>query len=138
MDLLLVGLIAVVAVAVVTALAQRLGVAGPLLLVAFGLVVGLLPFVEVPEIPRPDPRRHAPAAPVRRRGATGDRVRRDFTRSRGSPSCSSSSRRSCWAGSSPSCSRCRLRAGVVALGAILSPTDAVATSIAKRLGSRHA
>ena len=32
-------------------LAERLGVAGPLLLVALGLAIGLLPFVEVPEIP---------------------------------------------------------------------------------------
>ncbi|GAA3031034.1 cation:proton antiporter [Microbacterium dextranolyticum] len=50
MDLLLVVLIGVIAVAVVTALAQRLGVAGPLLLVALGLGVGLLPFIHVPEI----------------------------------------------------------------------------------------
>ena len=50
MDLLLVILVAVVAVSIVTALAQRLGVAGPLLLVALGLAVGLLPFVDVPEI----------------------------------------------------------------------------------------
>ena len=50
MDLLLVIVIGVIAVAVVTALAERLGVAGPLLLVALGLAIGLLPFVEVPEI----------------------------------------------------------------------------------------
>lgn len=50
MDLLLVILLGVIAVAVVTALGQRLGVAGPLLLVALGLGVGLLPFVDVPEI----------------------------------------------------------------------------------------
>ena len=50
MDLLLVILIGVVAVAVVTTLAQRLGVAGPLLLVALGLAIGLMPFIDVPEI----------------------------------------------------------------------------------------
>lgn len=50
MDILLILLLGVVAVAVVTALAQRLGVAGPLVLVALGLGIGLLPFVSVPEI----------------------------------------------------------------------------------------
>jgi malate dehydrogenase len=105
MDLLLV-IVAVVAVAVVTALGQRLGVAGPLLLVAFGLVVGLLPFVQVPEIdPRPHPR-GAPAAPLRRRGATaGDRVRRDFTPIAGLAVVLVVITALFSAGSSPSCSR---------------------------------
>ncbi|MFT4214331.1 MAG: sodium:proton antiporter [Microbacterium sp.] len=50
MDLLLIIVVAVVGVAVVTALAEKLGVAGALVLVALGLGIGVLPFVEVPEI----------------------------------------------------------------------------------------
>lgn len=136
MDLLLVILVAVVAVSIVTALAQRLGVAGPLLLVALGLAVGLLPFVDVPEID-PDlilvgilpPLLYASAVRL-----PAIEFRRDLAPISGL-----------------AVVLVVISALVlgwffslvlpdvgfalgVALGAILSPTDAVATGIAKRLG----
>ncbi|WP_298943868.1 cation:proton antiporter [uncultured Microbacterium sp.] len=136
MDLLLVILLGVIAVAVVTALGQRLGVAGPLLLVALGLGVGLLPFVDVPEI---DPELilvgilppllyasavRLPAIEFRRDLApiTGLAVVLVVV----------TALILGWFFS-------LVIPGVgfalgVALGAILSPTDAVATGIAKRLG----
>lgn len=136
MDVLLVGLIGVVAVAVVTALAQRLGVAGPLLLVALGLGVGLLPFVDVPEI---DPELILVgilppllyAAAVR---LPAIEFRRDLAPISGLAVVLvvMTSLVLGWFFS-------LVLPGVgfplgVALGAIVSPTDAVATSIAKRLG----
>lgn len=136
MDLLLVILLGVIAVAVVTALGQRLGVAGPLLLVALGLGIGLLPFVDVPEI---DPELilvgilppllyasavRLPAIEFRRDLApiTGLAVVLVVVTALVLG----------WFFS-------LVIPGVgfplgVALGAILSPTDAVATGIAKRLG----
>lgn len=136
MDLLLVLLLGVIAVAVVTALGERLGVAGPLLLVALGLGVGLLPFVDVPEI---DPELilvgilppllyasavRLPAIEFRRDLApiTGLAVVLVVVTALVLG----------WFFS-------LVIPGVgfplgVALGAILSPTDAVATGIAKRLG----
>lgn len=136
MDILFVLLLAVIGVAVVTALAQRLGVAGALLLVALGLAVGLLPFVHVPEI---DPEIILVlilppllyAAAVR---LPALEFRRDFIPISGL-----------------AVALVVITALVlgwfftlvlpgvgfplgIALGAILSPTDAVATSIAKRLG----
>lgn len=136
MDLLLAVLLGVIAVAVVTALGQRLGVAGPLLLVALGLAIGVLPFVDVPEI---DPELilvgilppllyasavRLPAIEFRRDLApiTGLAVVLVVVTALVLG----------WFFS-------LVIPGVgfalgVALGAILSPTDAVATGIAKRLG----
>lgn len=135
-DLLVVILLGVIAVAVVTALGQRLGVAGPLLLVGLGLAIGLLPFVDVPEI---DPELilvgilppllyasavRLPAIEFRRDLApiTGLAVILVVVTALVLG----------WFFS-------LVIPGVgfalgVALGAILSPTDAVATGIAKRLG----
>lgn len=136
MDLLLVILIAVVAVAVVTALAQRLGVAGALLLVALGLGVGLLPFVHVPEI---DPELILVGILPPLLYASAVRLpaiefRRDFTPIAGLAIVLVviTALVLGWFFS-------LVLPGVgfplgVALGAILSPTDAVATGIAKRLG----
>lgn len=136
MELLLVILIGVVAVAVVTSLAQRLGVAGPLLLVALGLVVGILPFVDFPEI---DPELILVgvlppllyAAAVR---LPAIEFRRDFTPIAGLAIVLVviTALALGWFFS-------LVLPGVgfalgVALGAIISPTDAVATGIAKRLG----
>jgi len=136
LDLLLVILIAVIAVAVVTALAERLGVAGPLLLVALGLAVGLLPFIDVPEID-PEliligilpPLLYASAVRL-----PAIEFRRDFTPITGLAVILVviTSLILGWFFS-------LVLPGVgfalgVALGAILSPTDAVATGIAKRLG----
>ncbi len=136
MDLLLVILIAVVAVAVVTALAQRLGVAGALLLVALGLGVGLLPFVDVPEI---DPELILVGILPPLLYASAVRLpaiefRRDFTPISGLAILLVviTALVLGWFFS-------LVLPGVgfalgVALGAIVSPTDAVATGIAKRLG----
>ncbi|PZU27340.1 MAG: sodium:proton antiporter [Microbacterium sp.] len=136
MDLLLVILVAVVAVAVVTALGQRLGVAGPLLLVALGLVVGLVPFVQVPEID-PDLILVGVLPPLLYAAAVrlpAIEFRRDFTPIAGLAVVLVviTALLLGWFFS-------LVLPGVgfalgVALGAILSPTDAVATGIAKRLG----
>lgn len=136
MDLLLVILIGVVAVAVVTALAQRLGVAGPLLLVALGLGVGLLPFVDVPEI---DPELILVGVLPPLLYASAVRLpalefRRDLTPISGLAVVLvvATSLVLGWFFSLvlPDVGF----ALGVALGAIISPTDAVATGIAKRLG----
>lgn len=136
MELLLVILIGVVAVAVVTALAQKLGVAGALLLVALGLGVGLLPFVDVPEI---DPELILVGVLPPLLYASAVRLpaiefRRDFTPIAGLAIVLVviTALVLGWFFS-------LVLPGVgfalgVALGAILSPTDAVATGIAKRLG----
>lgn len=136
MELLLVVLIGVVAVAVVTALAQKLGVAGALLLVALGLAVGLLPFVDVPEI---DPEWILVGVLPPLLYASAVRLpaiefRRDFTPIAGLAIVLVvvTALVLGWFFS-------MVLPGVgfalgVALGAILSPTDAVATGIAKRLG----
>lgn len=135
-EILLVVLIGVIAVAVVTALAQRLGVAGPLLLVALGIGVGLLPFVHVPEL---DPEFILVgvlppllyAAAVR---LPAIEFRRDFT-----PIAGLAIILVVITALVLGLFFWLLLPGVgfalgVALGAILSPTDAVATGIAKRLG----
>ncbi|CAI9389990.1 cation:proton antiporter [Microbacterium sp. T2.11-28] len=136
MELLLVILIGVVAVSVVTALAQKLGVAGALLLVALGLAVGLLPFVDVPEI---DPELILVGVLPPLLYASAVRLpaiefRRDFTPIAGLAIVLVviTALVLGWFFS-------MVLPGVgfalgVALGAILSPTDAVATGIAKRLG----
>ncbi len=136
MELLLVILVGVVAVAVVTALAQKLGVAGALLLVALGLGVGLLPFVDVPEI---DPELILVGVLPPLLYASAVRLpaiefRRDFTPIAGLAIVLVvvTALVLGWFFS-------MVLPGVgfalgVALGAILSPTDAVATGIAKRLG----
>ncbi len=136
MDLLLIILLGVIAVAVVTALGQRLGVAGPLLLVALGLGVGLLPFVDVPEI---DPELILVGILPPLLYASAVRLpaiefRRDLAPITGLAVILVviSALVLGWFFS-------LVIPGVgfalgVALGAILSPTDAVATGIAKRLG----
>lgn len=136
MDLLLVIVIGVIAVAVVTALAERLGVAGPLLLVALGLAIGLLPFVEVPEI---DPELILVGVLPPLLYASAVRLpaiefRRDLAPISGLAVVLViiTALVLGWFFS-------LVLPGVgfalgVALGAIISPTDAVATSIAKRLG----
>ena len=136
MDILLVVLIGVVAVAVVTSLAQRLGVAGPLLLVALGLIVGLLPFVHCPEID-PELILVGVLPPLLYSAAVrlpAIEFRRDFTPIAGLAIVLVviTALVLGWFFS-------LVLPGVgfalgVALGAIISPTDAVATGIAKRLG----
>ncbi|HWT32606.1 MAG TPA: cation:proton antiporter [Microbacterium sp.] len=129
-------LVAVVAVAVVTALAQRLGVAGPLMLVALGLVVGLMPFVHLPAI-APEWILAGVLPPLLYSSAVNlpaIEFRRDLRAIMGLSVLlvvlSSLLLGLFFWAAIPSVG---LPLGI-ALGAIVSPTDAVATSIAKRLG----
>jgi CPA1 family monovalent cation:H+ antiporter len=128
-------LVAVIAIAVVTAWAQRLGVAGPLLLVALGLLVGLLPFVHLEVEPEwilagvLPPLLYSSAVNL-----PAIEFRRDFAAISGLAVLlvvvSSVVLGLFFWAAIPSVG---LPLGI-ALGAIVSPTDAVATSIAKRLG----
>lgn len=127
----------IVVVAIVTALGRRLNIAGPLVLVAIGLLLALLPFV--PNIPAIDPewilvgvlppllyssavslpaiefrRDFRPIAGLSVLLVVGSAVLLGFFFSWVIPGLD-------------------LALGI-ALGAILSPTDAVATSIVKRMG----
>ncbi len=131
--------IAVVAIAVVTSLAQRLRLAGPLLLVALGLVVALLPFVPTVTI-EPDwilvgvlpPLLYAAAVRL-----PAIEFRRDFGPIAGLSILlvliSALLLGGFFALVLPDVG---FPLGV-ALGAILSPTDAVATSIVKRTRLRQ-
>lgn len=132
---LLVGVVAIIAIAVVTVLGQRLGVAGPLLLVALGIAFALITRIEVridPEIiligvlP---PLLYSAAVQL-----PAIEFRRDFGPIAGLSVLlvviSSLVLGLFFWMVIPSVG---LALGV-ALGAILSPTDAVATSIVKRLG----
>jgi len=133
---LLVAVIGIIMIAVVTALAQRLGVAGPLLLVGAGLVIALVPVVEIPPID-PELILVGILPPLLYSAAVNlpaVEFRRDFGPIAGL--------------SVVLVVLSALVLGVffwlmipsvelplgIALGAILSPTDAVATSIARRLG----
>jgi CPA1 family monovalent cation:H+ antiporter len=131
---LLVAVAAVLVIAVVTALAERWGVAGPLVLVAIGLVISLIPAVHIPPIP-PEwilvgvlpPLLYSAAVNV-----PAIEFRRDFRAISGLAVLlvvvsALALGGFFWLVGIP------LPVGI-ALGAILSPTDAVATSIAKRLG----
>ncbi|BDV29502.1 cation:proton antiporter [Microbacterium terricola] len=136
MDVLLVVVIGVIAVAVTTALAQKLGVAGPLMLMGLGIAVSVLPFVPPVEV-EPELILVGVLPPLLYSAAVNlpaIEFRRDFGPISGLAVV-------LVVGSS-------LLLGVffflaipevgfplgVALGAILSPTDAVATSIVRRLG----
>ena len=50
MEALVVVIVAVMVIALATAVAPKLGIAGPLILVLIGGAVSLLPFLEIPEI----------------------------------------------------------------------------------------
>ncbi|WP_417564218.1 cation:proton antiporter [Microbacterium sp.] len=130
--LILVG--AVLVIAVVTVLAAKLGVAGPLLLVAIGLAIALIPAVHIPPIP-PDWILVGVLPPLLYSAAVNlpaIEFRRDFRSISGLAVAlvvvtALALGGFFWLVGIP------LPVGI-ALGAILSPTDAVATSIAKRLG----
>jgi len=135
-DLLLVVLLAVVVIAVTTTIGQRLGVAGPLLLVGLGIGVALLPFVEVPPID-PEWILVGVLPPLLYSAAVNlpaIEFRRDFGPIAGLSVLlvvlSSVVLGLFFWAVIPSVG---LPLGI-ALGAILSPTDAVATSIVKKLG----
>ncbi|MBU4464395.1 MAG: sodium:proton antiporter [Actinobacteria bacterium] len=134
--ILLVVLVGVIVVAVTTVLGQRLGVAGPLLLVAIGIAVALLPFVQVPNI-NPDWILIGVLPPLLYSAAVSlpaIEFRRDFGPIAGLSVLlvviSSVVLGLFFWMAVPSVG---LPLGI-ALGAILSPTDAVATSIVKKLG----
>lgn len=136
MDLLLVGLIGAIAVIAVTALAPRVGVAAPLLLVLLGVGISLLPVVPAVEI-EPEwilgvvlpPLLYATSVSL----PTMD-FRRDLTAISGLSVLlvvvTSVVLGFIFSALIPEVS---LATGI-ALGAVLSPTDAVATSIVRKSG----
>lgn len=136
MDLLLIGVIAAVAIVTVTALAPRVGVSAPLLLVALGVAISLVPAVPAVEI-EPEwilgvvlpPLLYATSVSM----PTMD-FRRDLTAISGLSVllvvATSVVLGLLFSWLIPGVS---LATGI-ALGAVLSPTDAVATSIVRKSG----
>jgi CPA1 family monovalent cation:H+ antiporter len=136
MDLLMIGVIAAVAVVSVTALAPRVGVAAPLLLVALGVLISLVPAVPAVEI-EPEwilgvvlpPLLYATSVSM----PTMD-FRRDLTAISGLSVllvvATSLALGLLFSWLIPDIS---LATGI-ALGAVISPTDAVATSIVRKSG----
>ncbi len=136
MDLLLAGVLALLAIAAATAIGPRLGVAAPLLLVLVGLAVSLLPIIPPFEI---DPEWIlAGVLPPLLYSAAVSMPTMEFRRDFGAISglsvvlvvLTSVLLGVLFAWLIPGLG---LAAGI-ALGAIVSPTDAVATSIVKRFG----
>lgn len=136
MDLLMIGVIAAVAVVTVTALAPRVGVSAPLLLVVLGVLISLVPAVPAVEI-EPEwilgvvlpPLLYATSVSM----PTMD-FRRDLTAISGLSVLlvvvTSVALGLLFSWLIPGVS---LATGI-ALGAVISPTDAVATSIVRRSG----
>jgi CPA1 family monovalent cation:H+ antiporter len=136
MDLLMIGVIAAVAIVSVTALAPRVGVAAPLLLVALGVLISLVPAVPAVEI-EPEwilgvvlpPLLYATSVSM----PTMD-FRRDLTAISGLSVllvvATSLALGLLFSWLIPDIS---LATGI-ALGAVISPTDAVATSIVRKSG----
>ncbi|MEF3402996.1 cation:proton antiporter [Agromyces sp. CCNWLW203] len=136
MDLLLAGVLALLAIAAATAISPKLGVAAPLLLVVVGLGVGLLPVVPEFEI---DPEWIlAGVLPPLLYSAAVSMPAMEFRRDFGAISglsvvlvvITAVLLGLLFAWLIPGLGL----AWGIALGAIVSPTDAVATSIVKRLG----
>ena len=136
MEALIVVIIAIVVIALATAVAPKRGIAGPLILVLVGGAVSLLPFLEIPEI-NPEFILVGVLPPLLYSAAVSlpaIEFRRDFGPIAGlsfllvilSSVLLGFFFMAVIPGIHP--------AVAVALGAILSPTDAVATSIVKRLG----
>jgi CPA1 family monovalent cation:H+ antiporter len=136
MDLLVPLLLGILAIAASTAIGGRLGVASPLLLLAVGIAVGYLPFVQLPEI-NPEWILIGVLPPLLYSAAVNlpaIEFRRDLRPIAGLSVVlvvvSSLLLGLFFWAVVPGLG---LALGI-ALGAILSPTDAVATTIAKRLG----
>lgn len=136
MDLLVVAVVGVVVVALTTALAPRIGIAGPLALVAIGIGISLLPFFPAFEID-PEIILVGVLPPLLYSSAVAlpaIEFRRDFRPIAGlsillvvlSTAVLAVFFQLVIPGIDPYLA--------LALGALLSPTDAVATSIVKRLG----
>lgn len=129
-------IIAIVVIALATAVAPKVGIAGPLILVLFGGGVSLLPFVEIPEI-NPEFILVGVLPPLLYSAAVSlpaIEFRRDF-----GPIAGLSFLLVILSSIVLGLFFLVVIPGIhpavaVALGAILSPTDAVATSIVKRLG----
>lgn len=136
MEILVLAILAVVVIALATAIAPRLNIAGPLVLVLIGVGVGLLPFVDVPEID-PELILVGVLPPLLYSAAVAlpaIEFRRDF-----GPIAGLSFLLVLLSSVALGVFFLLVIPGLhpaiaVALGAILSPTDAVATSIVKRLG----
>ncbi|KAA1424726.1 sodium:proton antiporter [Mumia zhuanghuii] len=136
MDYLLVGIAAIVAIVGVTVIAPRIGVAAPLLLVLFGFAISLLPVVPPIEID-PELVLAGVLPPLLYSAAVSMPTmdfRRDFTAISGlSVLLVLISALLLGLFFTAVVPGIELSTGI-ALGAIVSPTDAVATSIVKRLG----
>ncbi|WP_214405167.1 cation:proton antiporter [Pseudonocardia lacus] len=136
MDLLVVVVLAVVAIVAVTSLAPRVGVAAPLLLVLLGVVVSFLPFVPAVEV-EPEWILQIILPPLLYSSAVGMPTmdfRRDFRTISGlSVVLVVASAVAIGVVISALVPGIGLAAGI-ALGAIVSPTDAVATSIVRKAG----
>ena len=136
MEVLIVVIVAIIVIALATAVAPKLGIAGPLILLLIGGAVSLLPFVEVPEID-PDWILVGVLPPLLYSAAVAlpaIEFRRDF-----GPIAGLSFLLVILSSVVLGVFFIAVIPGIhpaiaVALGAILSPTDAVATSIVKRLG----
>ncbi|WP_349425896.1 sodium:proton antiporter [Microbacterium sp. LWS13-1.2] len=136
MEVLIVVIVAIVVIALATAVAPKLGIAGPLILLLIGGAVSLLPFVEIPEI-NPDWILVGVLPPLLYSAAVAlpaIEFRRDF-----GPIAGLSFLLVILSSIVLGVFFIAVIPGIhpaiaVALGAILSPTDAVATSIVKRLG----
>jgi CPA1 family monovalent cation:H+ antiporter len=135
-EALVVVIVAVVVIALATAVAPKLGIAGPLILVLIGGAVSLLPFLEIPEID-PELILVGVLPPLLYSAAVSlpaIEFRRDF-----GPIAGLSVLLVLISSVVLGLFFIAVIPGIhpaiaVALGAILSPTDAVATSIVKRLG----
>ncbi|MCR2764905.1 sodium:proton antiporter [Microbacterium sp. zg.B48] len=136
MEILVIAVIGVVVVALATALAPRVGIAGPLALVAIGLGVTLLPFVPPQDID-PEIILVGVLPPLLYSSAVSlpaIEFRRDF-----GPIAGLSIVLVLFSTGALAYFFTLVIPGIdlylaIAFGAILSPTDAVATSIVKRLG----
>ncbi|MFK4808407.1 cation:proton antiporter [Microbacterium sp. ZW CA_36] len=136
MEVLIVVIVAIIVIALATAVAPKLGIAGPLILLLIGGAVSLLPFVEIPEI-NPDWILVGVLPPLLYSAAVAlpaIEFRRDF-----GPIAGLSFLLVILSSIVLGVFFIAVIPGIhpaiaVALGAILSPTDAVATSIVKRLG----
>jgi NhaP-type Na+/H+ or K+/H+ antiporter len=136
MDLLVVAVLGVVVVALATALAPRVGIAGPLALVAIGIVVSLLPFFPAWEVD-PEIILVGVLPPLLYSSAVSlpaIEFRRDFR-----PIAGLSILLVLVSTAALAAFFVLVIPGIdlylaIALGALLSPTDAVATSIVRRLG----
>ncbi len=136
MDAIVWVILAVVVIAVTTAIAPKLNIAGPLILVLIGIGVGLLPFVPAIEV-EPELILIGVLPPLLYSAAVAlpaVEFRRDFGPIAGLSVLlvvlSSAALGLFFMAAVPGLSPYL----AIGLGAILSPTDAVATSIVKRLG----